>query len=135
MINKEKVVIMTKAAMEESRSGKRKRPATDYFPEDYVGMQLFKGLLGVTILYAILVAVWGLYTADIWMITYTVPQLIEMAKQILLIYAIVMAVSAVILLLVYSLRYYQARTMVKEEEYQLKKLCRYYEREERKRGE
>ena len=135
MINKEKVVIMTKAAMEESRSGKRKRPAMDYFLEDYVGLQVVKGLIGVTLVYVLLVAAWGLYTADVWMISYTVEQLFDMGRQLLLLYLVVLVMSAVILILVYSLRYYQAKTMVKEEEYQLKRLVRHYENEERKRGE
>lgn len=135
MINKEKVMIMTKAAMEENRSGKRKRPAVDYFPEDYVGFQVIKGLVGVTILYVIVVACWGLYTADVWMVSYTFPQLWDMFIRLLMLYGVVMIVSAVILVLVYSLRYYQAKTMVKEEEFQLRKLSRYYEREERTHGE
>ena len=49
MIDKEKVVAMTAAAMEENRSGKKKRPATDFFPEDYVGIQTVKGLIGITL--------------------------------------------------------------------------------------
>jgi hypothetical protein len=100
-----------------------------------VGFQVIKGLVGVTILYVIVVACWGLYTADVWMVSYTFPQLWDMFIRLLMLYGVVMIVSAVILVLVYSLRYYQAKTMVKEEEFQLRKLSRYYEREERTHGE
>ena len=127
MINKEKVVMMTAAAMEEHRSGKRKRPATDYFPEDYVGLQVIKGLIGITMVYALLIGAWGIYTAETWLASYSYADLFDLGRRFLLLYIAVMVVSAIILLLVYSLRYYQAKTMIREEEAPLKKLCRYYE--------
>ena len=130
MINKEKVMIMTRAAMEESRSGKKKRPAMDYFPEDYVGLQVIKGLIGVTIMYAIAVAAWALYTSDQWLAYYSYVDLFEMGKRFLLLYVIVLAASAVILIMVYSLRYHRARSLVKEEAHQLRKLCKYYDKTE-----
>ena len=130
MIDKEKVVIMTKAAMEETRSGKKKRPAVDYFPEDYVGLQVIKGLIGISVLYVLAAGAWALYTAESWLASYSYADLFELGKKFLLLYVIVMAMSAVILVMVYALRYYRARAMVKEEAHQLRRLCKYYEKTE-----
>ena len=135
MISEEKIQIMTQAALAEGHNKRDKRPASDYFPEDYVGLQVVKGVAGVTLVYLFFVACWALYTADIWMVSYTIPQLINLAERLLLLYVLVAVLSAVILILVYSLRYYQARTMIKEEEYYLRRLMKYYDNEERKHGE
>ncbi len=134
MINKEKVVLMTKTAMAAKKNERENFPATDYFPEDYVGFQVIKGVLGVTLLYVLILAGWGLYTADVWMTAYSFAELLDLAKRLILLYAVVAALSAIILLLVYSLRYYQARTSIKEQEYNLHKLCRLYDEEEGRKG-
>ena len=129
MISKEKVMIMTKAAMEESRTRSRRYPASRYFPEDYVGFQVLKGIIGVTFLFLLVVGGWALSTADTWM-TWSFTRLWEILIQLFIIYIAIILAAAVILLLVYSLRYYQSKQRMKEEEYQLKKLCRYYDKEE-----
>ena len=119
---------MTAAAMEENRSGKKKRPATDFFPEDYVGIQTVKGLIGITLVYGLIVGAWFVCTADVWLSTYSYGDLLDLAKRFLILYAVVMVVSAIILVLVYSLRYYQAKSMAREEENKLRKVCRFYEK-------
>lgn len=135
MISEEKIQIMTQAALAEERNRKDKRPAVNFFPEDYVGFQVIKGVIGVTLVYIFFVVCWGLYTADTWMVSYTLPQLINLAQRLILLYVLIAVLSAIILILVYSLRYYQARTMVKEEEYHLRRLHKYYDNEDRKHGD
>lgn len=129
MIHKEKVEWMTKTAMAEKKYRRDISPAAHFFPEDYVGFQVVKGILGVTCLYILIVAGWALYTADVWMTAYTFAQLLDLGRRLLLLYIVIAVLSAVILLLVYSLRYYQAKTSLKEEEYNLRKLCRMYDEE------
>lgn len=132
MIDKERVMLMTKTAMSEKKHQKDIFPAVDFFPEDYVGFQVVKGIVGVTCIYLLIVAGWAVYTADTWMTAYSFAQLIDLGKRLLLLYAVIALLSGVILLLVYSLRYYQAKTSLKEEEYNLRRLCRLYDEEERK---
>ena len=132
VIDKERVMLMTKTAMTAKKREREVFPASDYFPEDYVGFQVIKGIIGVTCIYALIVAGWAMYTADTWMTAYTFAQLFDLGRRLLLLYLVIALLSGVILLLVYSLRYYQAKTSLKEEEYNLRRLCRLYDEEERK---
>ena len=104
MIDKERVMLMTKTAMTAKKHRRDVFPASDYFPEDYVGFQVVKGIIGVTCIYILIVAGWAAYTADTWMTAYTFAQLFDLGRRLLLLYAVIAVLSAVILFLVYSLR-------------------------------
>lgn len=131
MIDKEKVRIMTDAAMEDAHDHRRKRIAVRYYPEDYVGVQVFKGAVGVTFLFFAVLSIWALADADDWM-TWKLARIKAYAGRLLVLYLIVLAVTILILVLVYTLRYYQSRRMMRREIRSLRKIERIYDHEERK---
>ncbi len=134
MIDRERVTVMTKAAMDESHNRRKIFPAMNFYADDYVSFQVLKGILAVTLFYILAVACWALYTADTWML-YSVDEALSLLVRLGLLYLCVLVVSVIILILVYALRYTQSRRVVKEQQRDLKKISHFYENQERQRGE
>ncbi|MDD6213373.1 MAG: hypothetical protein PUB22_09580 [Clostridiales bacterium] len=135
MIDKEKVKIMTREAMLEKKNKKHGLPAQNFFMDDYISLQVIKGVIGTTLLYAVGVAVWLLYTMDSWINSYSLIQVWDVVIRLGILYLVILVISVAILIMVYSLKYFRAGRLLKEQQYYLKKLSRYYENEEKKRGE
>ncbi|MCD8053189.1 MAG: hypothetical protein LUF00_03935 [Lachnospiraceae bacterium] len=134
MIDRDKVIAMTKAAMDDSKNRKKSSPAKNYFADDYVSVQVLKGILGMTVVYVLLVSCWALYTADVWML-YSLERILEMGKYLGILYLCVLLATILILVLIYTLRYSQARRALREQQNDLRRVRNHYEHTEKRREE
>ena len=61
MINEEKVILMTAMQAYEDREGKKDIAIASYFRGDYLGYQVLKGVISITVVLAILFGCYVLY--------------------------------------------------------------------------
>ena len=67
MINEEKVILMTKMQAYEDGEGKRHVAIASYFRSDYLGFQVLKAVISVTIALIIIYAAYILYDLERFM--------------------------------------------------------------------
>ena len=94
MINEKKVAVMTRMAAYEAGRGKKDREICSFFRSDYVGFQLLKTWIAVTIAFCILTAIWLLYRIDeITSIFYAMgtDAMLALGKDVLIAYVILCA--------------------------------------------
>jgi len=135
MIDREKVVIMTREAMEEKRNRRKVFPAADFFMYDYVSFQVIKGWIGITLFYVIAVAAWLVYTMDRWIGSLSIRGLGQIFLHYVKLYVLVIIISGAILIAVYTARWIRSRAILGRQHANLKKLNNYYDQEDRKWGE
>ena len=56
MVNRDRVILMTKMSAFRQREGKKSAAINQYFRSDYVGYQVLKSVISATIVYMILIA-------------------------------------------------------------------------------
>ncbi len=135
MVNEEKVRVMTAAALAERQQKRDTFLAVNFYGDDYVSFQAIKAVIGVTFSYALVLALWALGRLDALMTQYSLPDLITMAKGFLVLYLLVLLVTVFLSVLVYTSRYWQARERMRVYQANLKKLHRFYRKEEKERKE
>jgi len=135
MVNETKVKLMTKAAMVQKKDKRGMFTASRFFGDDYVSFQVIKGLIGVTLCYVLILALWVLENADALMTQYSLASLIRMAQGFGVLYILIVVITTFIGVLAYTSRYWKSRQSTKEYQTSLKKLSRIYQREEKERKE
>ena len=127
MINEERVILMTKLASYERGPGKKYVAISNFFRSDYIGFQLLKSVIYATMAAAIVVGVYLFYHFEEMMQEVYQLDLIEIGKEGLKYYLILVVVYCVISYAVYSYRYYDARKNIKNYSNNLRKLTKLYE--------
>lgn len=126
MLNEERVILMTKMASYEENEGKKNLEIGNYFRSDYIGIQVLKSLLSVTIAFAIGFALYILYDFEGFMQNFYKMDLVSFAKSTLMYYILVVVVYGFISYEVYSYRYAKAKKSLKHYYNNLKKLNTMY---------
>lgn len=109
MVNKEKVLRMTKMASYEAKEGKRDKAVAGYFKGDYIGMQFLISFLVITAAFlAVIAAYLGLNFEEVMADIYTMD-LAAVGKQILKAYLAALICYLCATWLVYRARYIRAR--------------------------
>ena len=67
MLNKERVILMTKMASYEENEGRKNRSIMSYFRGDYVWFQVLKSLIYGTIAFGIIFGMYIFYDFEIFM--------------------------------------------------------------------
>lgn len=132
MLNEERIRLMTKMACYEDNEGRRNVAIGNYFRGDYIGLQVIKSIIGATIAYVIIFAMFILYDFENFMANIYKMDLLGFAKSVILYYLIFTAVYALISYGVYTYRYIKARKSLKLYYNNLKKLAYMYDRETKK---
>ena len=127
MINEERVILMTKLASYERGPGKKNVTISNFFRSDYIGFQLLKSVIYATIASAIVLGVYLFYHFEDLMQDVYQLDLIEIGKDALRYYLILIVVSCVVSYIVYSYRYHKARKSLKNYYQNLRKLTQMYE--------
>lgn len=128
MINQEKVVLMTRLASYEDNEGKKYLEIGRYFKSDYISLQLLKSLISGTIVFCVLVGMSVLYDIESFMKNfYQTGDLINLAKETVILYLIVIGIYLVIAYVVAVYRYNRSRQSLKTYYGNLKKLLKFYE--------
>lgn len=122
MLNEEKVILMTKLASYEANEEKKNLAIGSYFRSDYIGWQVLKSIIAVTIAYLLVVAMFVFYDFETFMTDIYKMDLLEFAKSMLYRYLAVVGVYAAISYVVYAIRYNKARKSLKLYYLNLRKL-------------
>ena len=128
MLNEERIILMTKLASYESGEGKRNAEIGGYFRSDYIGMQVIKSIISATIAFFIAFGLYILYDFENFMLDIYKMDLFVFAKNILIIYGVVVVGYAVLTYIIYSVRYNRVKKNLKIYYNNLKKLSSLYEK-------
>lgn len=129
MLNEERIKLMTKMACYEVEEGRKNIAIGNYFRGDYIGLQVIKSIIGATIAYVIIFAMFILYDFEDFMANIYKMDLLGFAKSVISYYLIFMGGYALISYGVYTYRYIKARKSLKIYYNNLKKLAYMYDRE------
>ncbi|MCL2051586.1 MAG: hypothetical protein FWG91_07660 [Lachnospiraceae bacterium] len=127
MINEERVILMTKLASYERGRGKKNVTISNFFRSDYIGFQLLKSVIYATMATGIVVGVYLFYHFEDLMQDVYELDLIEIGKDVLKYYLILIAVYCGISYAVYSYRYHKARKSLRNYYQNLRKLTQMYD--------
>lgn len=112
MLNEDKIRIMSRCAMYEKAEGKEDIAIHHYFQGDYIRLNMLKTLIGVTIGFIMCFGLYLILNAEYYMENIVGMDLIAFGKEILVGYAIVMIVFAVISIVFYGWKYADAHKRV-----------------------
>ncbi len=128
MVNEEKVILMTKLASYETNEGKTYLATGRYFRSDYISLQLLKAWISGTLAFCILAGLSVLYDLEAFMKNfYQTADMIEMIKDIGIVYLIAVGIYMLIAYVVAAYQYNRSRQSLKIYYGNLKKLSKLYE--------
>ncbi len=113
MLNKERVILMTKMASYEEHEGKKNTSVMNYFRGDYVWFQVLKSVIYGTIAFGIMFGMYVFYDFEIFMTDIYKMDLFQFGKSVLVKYLFVIGIYAIISYAVYSYRYAKAQKKMK----------------------
>lgn len=127
MLNEERVILMTKMASYEAHEGRENMKIGKYFRGDYIAIQVLKSILGATIAFALIFALFVLYDFEVFMQDIYNMDLVSFAQTLLMYYGITVVVYGGLSYGLYAYRYTKARKSLKLYHHNLKKLNSLYE--------
>ena len=130
MINEEKVILMTHMQAYEDHVGKKDIAIANYFRGDYLGYQVLKAVLAMTVVLAILFGCYVLYDIEFFMKNIYQMDLLEYIKGLAKDYVTIVVIYAVLTYVVYTIRYAKAKKHLKKYYGNLKKLSAMYNKED-----
>lgn len=123
---------MTQMASYEENEGKKNMAIGRYFRSDYIAIQVLKSILCATIAYAVCFALFIFYDFENFMQDIYKMDLMSFGRSVLLYYVIFVTGYSIICYIVYSIRYYKAKTSLKKYYNRLKQLSAMYDLEKKK---
>ena len=102
MLSEEKIIRMTKLAAFEKREGKKNLNIVNYYRNDYIGFQVLKSIIAVTISFVAVFALYLFYNFEDLMHDVYKLDLMEFGKSVVIIYLCVAAAYGVITYVVYA---------------------------------
>jgi len=130
MLNKDKIILMTRMASYEATEEKDMVKITDYFRSDYVCINILKTAVSVTLSFIMIVGIYALCNADTFIGQFYQTDFKALIGRILNVYALVMVVYILWAFVLYSYRYTRARKSVRIYQKALKKLISMYGRQD-----
>lgn len=127
MINEEKVILMTKMASYEANEGKKYLATARYFRSDYISLQLLKAIFSGTMAFGIVIGIALLYDFDAFMKKLYEVDLVQVGKDLIILYLITVGLYTLLVYVVSAYRYNRSRQSLKTYYRNLKKLSKYYE--------
>ena len=117
---------MTQMASYEENEGRKNESIGSYFKGDYIGLQVIKSVVYVTIAFLLVFGLWILYHFESLMLDIYKMDLWEFGKKVIFIYLATAAVYAFISYLIYEYRYRHAKRSLKRYFNNLKRLSHLY---------
>lgn len=114
MIHEERVILMTGLQAYEDGDGKRDIAVANYFRGDYLGFQMLKSVICMTVAAAVFYAGYVFYHLENFLKDIYQIDWIEYAKMLLTRYLILVVGYALITYLVYAYRYTKAKKNLKK---------------------
>jgi len=129
MLDKDRIILMTKLASYESHEGKKYIAIGKYFRGDYISLQILKAIISGSFVFAILMGVALLYDLDFFIKDIYQMDIMQVGKQIGLFYILFVGVYTLCAYVLATYRYNRAKQSLKTYYGNLKKLAQYYEKE------
>ena len=129
MVNKERVILMTKMASYEQHDEKKNVAIGSYFRSDYIGFQVLRSVISATIAFVIIFGMYIFYDFEVFMQDIYKMDLLAFGKRVLLIYLVFAGAYALVSYIIYSYRYRHARRNLKNYYNNLKRLSGMYDRQ------
>ena len=126
MIHEERTKLMTKLALYESKEGKKELQITRYFPGDYVGARMLGSFLCGTLAFAIVVGLCAMYDIENLMINLFGMDILEFARNILIIYIIFISIYLCICYAYFTYSYGKYKGRVNKYLMRMKELYKQY---------
>lgn len=131
MVNKDRVILMTRMSAFRQREGKKTAAINQYFRSDYVGFQVLKSVISATIVFCILLGTYVLFHFEELMQNIYNLNVMAVARRLLVYYILLVGGYAVISYVIYSIRYTKMRGRMKNYYNDLKRLSKLYEKGQR----
>lgn len=133
MVNEERLHYMVKMAKFDANDRKRCQPMMQYARRDYISLQLLKSFVVGTVVFGLILALWGLYSMEPLLARMNSIDLVGILIGVGMLYAVFMVLYLLATYIVYSMKYTWGRQKVKKYYHELKKVNALYDREERLR--
>lgn len=127
MIHEERVILMSKLQAYEDGDGKKDIATANYFRGDYIGLQMLKSVVCMTIASAVFYAGYVFYNLENFLNSIYETDWIEYAKVLLTRYLVLVIGYALITYMVYAYRYMAAQKNLKKYYGRLKALNAMYQ--------
>lgn len=113
MVNEKKVIKMTNMAIFEKRHGNKDMNIVNYFRSDYIGFQILKAVIAATLSCLAVFAVYIFYNFETIMSEIYEMDYVQVGKQLLTIYLVVVGGYAFLCYVLYTYRYSKAKKELK----------------------
>ncbi|NLL76625.1 MAG: hypothetical protein GX235_05200 [Clostridiales bacterium] len=113
MLNKDRVILMTKMASYEEHEGKKNASVMNYFRGDYVWFQVLKSVIYGTFAFGIMFGMYIFYDFEIFMTDIYKMDLFQFGKSVLIKYLLVIGIYSIISYAIYAYRYAKAQKKMK----------------------
>lgn len=130
MLNNKKIRAMTKLALYEQKEGKEDIRLSKYYKNDYVRYEVLKTIINVTIGYALILLLIGIYKADYLISNAVTLNFPRIGQYILGFYIIILTIYVVSSIIGYSLKYDKSRKTLAKYYKALKRLSNIYGQED-----
>lgn len=122
MLNRDRIILMTKMASFEENEGKKSISICRYFRGDYIGWQVIKAIIASTVAYFVVLAAYIFYFFEDFMEDIYEIDLMAYGKKLVYYYVCFVVVFAVIAYIIYAVRYQRAKKNLKKYYGNLKRL-------------
>lgn len=130
MINEKRIYLMTRLAVFEKHHKDQLAGVQTYFRSDYIGRQMFKNGLRITLAFLLVLAGWGLYHAETLLVDITKIDVTALGARLLFLYAAVMCAFLVLTYIIQTIRYARAQRDLNQYRELLKALEKAYRQED-----
>ncbi len=129
MLNNKKIRVMTKLALYELKGGKEDIRMGKFYKTDYVRLQVLKTAVSVTLGYALILLMIGMYKAEYIISKAVSLNFVLIGQNILGFYIMILAVFVISSIIGYSIKYDNSRKHLSKYYKSLKKLSNIYREE------
>ena len=131
MVNQDRIKQLYKLAVYEQTEEKEHREAGLYYRSDYIAKEVIKSIFTGTFAYAIMVVLWVMNNIDLVLHQINTLEITDTIVNMIIIYAVFMAVYLFATALVYYTRYKRSTKKIDAYVNNLKKAQSMFEREEK----
>ena len=130
MLQKDKVAILARLAMEEKKNPRYSFITRNYWFDDYLTLEMWKAFFAITITYALAVVVGLIAYDDTWTVTYHIADVVSLASKLIGVYVVIALIGILLAALSHVWLYKKAFRKQERIRAELRKLNRIYALEE-----
>ena len=130
MINEERVKELYKMAVYDAHKERVDEQLCQFFMWDYIGKEMIKSFVTGTVIYALLVVLWGVGQMEMLEERLLKFQFADLIEKVVVLYLVFMALYLFVTLLVYSVRYASGKKRQRKYMKHMKNVQKMYKRDE-----